>query len=77
MDVSDASYYIQEKIMKIKVAHQKKRLKSGFQLQWKLLYVTAFEQGETDNFNQMIILTKQALRLVDCLNVIWASDTFN
>jgi hypothetical protein len=36
------------------MGHTKKRLKSGFQLQWKPLYVIAFEQEEADNFNQMI-----------------------
>ena len=46
--------------------HIKKKLKSGFLLKCKPLYEIALEQGETDNFNQMITLTKQALRLVDC-----------
>ena len=45
--------------------------------QWKLLNVITLGQRETDNINQMISLSEQALRLVDCKNAKWASDHFN
>jgi hypothetical protein len=69
MDVSDASYLLHTRKNNenkgSQMGHTKKKLKSGFLLKWKPLYEIALEQGETDNFNQMITLTKQALRLVD------------
>ncbi len=34
-------------------------------------------QNESDNLNQLITLTEQAFRLVDCNNAEWALDNFN
>ncbi len=46
-------------------------------MQWKPLNVITLGQNESDNINQLITLTEQAFRLVDCKNAKWASDNFN
>ncbi len=45
-------------------------------VQWKPLNVITLGQRETINLNQMIILTEQGHRKVNCINVKWALDNF-